>query len=190
MAAWPGWERAVLALLGAPDTAENVRFLDGWHDYEGSVCRYNPLNTTLPFGGSTQCNSVGVQSYPSTSAGAQATANTLLNGYYNDIVAALRSGNPFRYSNPQAVAAEITKWGTPNYAGVYLSVVGIGTPGGTPPLPNIVPDYTPVPTAPGAHNAWGDLRNAVNRKLPTALARSAAVRRAARRRLHRKGRTL
>jgi hypothetical protein len=190
MAAWPGWARDVLALLGAPDSAENERFLNGWQAYEGSNCANNPLNTTLSFGGSSQCNSVGVQSYPSTSAGAQATAKTLENGYYPDIVAALRSGNPFKYKNPQAVAAQVTKWGTPNWANIYLSLVGIGTPGGTAPLPPVLPDYTPVPVAPKAHDAWGDLRNAVNRKLPTSLARSQAIRRAARRRLARKGRTL
>jgi hypothetical protein len=190
MAAWPGWEAAVLALLGAPNTAANVKFLDGWQAYEGSTCRYNPLNTTLPYGGSTQCNSVGVQSYPSTSAGAQATAKTLTNGYYGDVVAALRSGDPFRYSDPQAVASQITKWGTPNWANVYLSLVGITTPGGVPPLPHVVPDYTPTPVAPAAHNAWGDVRHAVNHVLPVGLARSATIRRAVRRRLHRKGRTL
>jgi len=188
VAAWTGWERDLLNALGAPLTAANLSFLSDWGGHEGSVCTFNPLNTTKQWMGSIYCTGPGVQNYSSKAVGLEATVLTLHNGFYPDIVAALMSGNPFTYSDPQAVAAQIVKWGTKPFAVVYLSLAGIQTPGGVAPLPPVIPNYTPQPIAPKAHGGWADLRTAVNRRLPTALARSQALRRAARRRLARRGR--
>jgi len=88
---------AVLADLGAPATAANTASLTAWAAHEGpwgSVGENDPLDTTLPMPGSWNFNSFGglhVQSYPSASEGAQATALTLEGGYPL-ITAALRSG--------------------------------------------------------------------------------------------------
>lgn len=185
MAAWPGWEQDVLRAIGAPLTAANVRFLSGWHAYELSNCTNNPLNTTLSYGASTRCNAAGVQSYPSKMAGTEATARTLLNGNYSALVAALRSGDPYRADHPEQVAADLRTWGTPNFAGVYLGVVAVTTPGGIPPPLLPVPP-TPAGVAARAHNGWADMRHAVNRSIPTGLARSQGFRRAAARVMRRR----
>lgn len=113
MATWPGWEGDVLRAIGAPTTAANVAFLDTWQRYEGGSAAFNPLNTTQNESGATDYNSVGVKNYPSAKVGAKATASTLTNGFYPDVVAALRSGNP---QPSQAVEAQIRTWGTSGFA--------------------------------------------------------------------------
>jgi hypothetical protein len=87
----------VLADLGAPATSANLGSLAAWAAHEGpwgSVGAWNPLDTILPEPGSWAFNSFGgglhVQSYPTASEGAQATAVTI--GGYPGITAALRSG--------------------------------------------------------------------------------------------------
>jgi len=174
---WQGWETAVLNAGGWPVTPDNVRFLQEWHPYEKSNCGYNPLNTTLPTKGSTNCvhvpkSNLWVQNYISKSSGAKATAVTFQGPFYPNIQAALQQGNPYVYPAPQALADEITTWGTPKYAAFYLQqVTGVTTP---PPSP-----ATASASIPSGHSGWGDLRNSVNRHLPTQLARSQALRMAA-----------
>ena len=71
--------------------------------------RYNPLDTTLPEPGATDMNSVGVKAYTSWSEGLAATVETLENGLYGNILAALSAGD-----NAPAVAAAVavSPWGT------------------------------------------------------------------------------
>lgn len=86
---------AVLAAIGAPPTAANLHSMDAWRTHETPwppVAANNPLNTTQQMTGATDYNSVGVKNYPSALEGVTATAATLLNGNYGDVVAALRSG--------------------------------------------------------------------------------------------------
>lgn len=86
---------AVLTAIGAPPTAANLRSMDAWRTHETPwppVAANNPLNTTQQMTGATDYNSVGVKNYPSSLEGIAATATTLLNGNYGDVVAALRSG--------------------------------------------------------------------------------------------------
>jgi hypothetical protein len=143
VAAWTGWETAVLFQLGVPDTQANVRFLHDWHPYEQSKCTNNPLNTTLRTSTSKDCvqvsGSTWVQSYPTEQAGAKATADTLRGSLYVAIVNALKGGDPYGYGIPLAVANGIRTWGTPLYADAYLKAVGAE------------PKVTPPPTqAPGS----------------------------------------
>src|SRR5215831_12308909 len=84
--------RSVLATLGAPQTAANIRSVMAWVQREGGGGSNNPLNTTLPMPGATDFNSVGVKNYSSIGVGIAATVKTLLGGNYSDIVAALKSG--------------------------------------------------------------------------------------------------
>lgn len=88
---------AVLADLGAPDTAADVSSLEAWQTREQpwpSPAAWNPLDSTLAEPGSWNYNTFGgdlhVQSYPTAAGGIQATAATL--GGYPLITAALRSG--------------------------------------------------------------------------------------------------
>jgi hypothetical protein len=111
MNTWQGWEAAVLNAIGAPVTDANVAFLDAWNNAEQSGASYNPLNTTQPASGSWSYNSAGVQEYNSPAQGANAIAATLENGYYPNILTALRSGNPLD-GNIASMEAELTTWGT------------------------------------------------------------------------------
>jgi hypothetical protein len=162
--AWPYWYRDVLKGLSAPDTAKNELFLNVWHTYEESSCSYNPLNTTQRETGSTTCNSAGVQSYPTPAVGTKATVATLENGRYPDIVAALRSGNPFTYAKAQAVAAEIRTWRTANFATWYLTQ---GPTAQTGPLTQSPP---PLGTTHQVTDAWAALMREMGKHTPGRLA--------------------
>jgi cell wall-associated NlpC family hydrolase len=95
-----GFFTAVLAGLGAPATAANMRSLEAWylHEYPSwpPAAQDDPLDTTLKMAGSWNYNTFGdglhVQSYPTAAEGARATALTLENGY-PQVTAALRSGD-------------------------------------------------------------------------------------------------
>jgi hypothetical protein len=165
VAAWTGWEADVLAALGAPDSSESALFLTTWHTYEQSACRNNPLNTTEAWPMAVNCNSVGVKSYASTSDGAKATATTLRNGNYPDILAALRSGNPFASAAAGNVAAQLTKWGTPLFAAWYTEHTG------TPQAGKVTGQTAGTQTASG-HRGYADLRNSFARHLPNQLVKS------------------
>jgi len=110
MASYPGWQQALLRIIGAPATKQNIRFLDAWQRSEGGSARFNPLNTTFRVGGAGTYNSVGVKNYASPQQGAMATARTLLNGRYGGLVAGLRSGS----ADPRRLAQILgaSPWGT------------------------------------------------------------------------------
>lgn len=86
------WARAELRTLGFPRTPANVTSLVAWQNREGGGGAFNPLNTTQPEPGATVFNSVGVRNYPDVAEGVAATAVTMRNGNYGDVLAALASG--------------------------------------------------------------------------------------------------
>jgi hypothetical protein len=114
------WATDLLNQLGLPVTAENVKALGAWAQAEGTKATYNPLATTQSMPGATSFNRVGVRNYASYSDGIAATARTLTNGHYPNILAALRSGTS-AVAVAQAVAN--SPWGTGS--GV-LRVLGAG----------------------------------------------------------------
>lgn len=96
-----GWIDALLASVGAPKNGANESSVADWINHEtagwppadGSTVVNNPMNTAEACCGGYSINSVGVQAYPSLSAGLQATVITLENGNYGDILSQLRQGN-------------------------------------------------------------------------------------------------
>jgi hypothetical protein len=113
-----GYTAALLAALGAPDTAANASSLAAWISRETPwppVASWNAMNTTLPMPGSWVFNSVGVQSYPSESEGVQANAATLSGGYPL-IVSSLRSGSGL--CGNLSLAGEFLTWSGGGYSGV------------------------------------------------------------------------
>lgn len=103
---------ALLGRLGIKPNPYNVRAIVGWEKAEGghwnNSARYNPLNTTQDAPGAAPMNSVGVKAYGSWEQGLDATAKTLKNGRYGQILRALRG------RDPGAVAGAIgsSPWGT------------------------------------------------------------------------------
>lgn len=119
---------AVLADIGAPDTANNEANLERWSTFENTLAQENPLATTQ--GSGSVFNSAGVKDFSTAAQGEQATAATLLNGYYPDIVSELRASAPLGSWDTPSVIHEINTWGTHGFAN-YIS--GGGTQGTTPP---------------------------------------------------------
>jgi hypothetical protein len=111
--------KAVLANMGAPPSAANVNSLASWFKKEfpswPPAAGYNPMATTQKMPGSTQYNSVGVQNYSDAKTGALATSNTLVNGHYPGIVAALKSGNGLCGGG---LASEFSTWSGGGYTSV------------------------------------------------------------------------
>ena len=110
-----GWQSDILAGIGAPQSASNIRKLSAWNQCEGNkggasgVPINNPFNTTLSCCGGTSVNSAGVKAYPSWSAGLQATVSTLQSGFYVRIVNNLRSDGSF---SDFASSVGSSPWGT------------------------------------------------------------------------------
>lgn len=121
----------MLANIGAPATQANIDFLDKWQRFEGGTAAFNPLNTTQPAPGASSYNSVGVRNYTSPAQGALATGQTLLNGRYNHVVAALRSGDAasFALRDPIGVGQEVNTWGTTSFGNAIKSRTPVSAAG-------------------------------------------------------------
>lgn len=147
----PHWQEAILSGIGAPVTSPNLDFLNAWTRAEGGAAANNPFNTTQPFSGASSYNSVGVRNYPTPRAGITATIETLKNGRYGNIIAALQRGTNAR-SAAQALAN--SPWGTgalvlkilgaqPNQPGAVTAPVSGGAPGPSR-LPQAAPPAPPI----------------------------------------------
>lgn len=106
------WRFRLLHAIHAKGRWQNRRLLDAWARAEGGTARWNPLNSTQPWPGATDYNSVHVRNYPSGAAGVAATAATLVNGRYDGIVADLRVGKNTAQEIVRRNAAEFGTWGT------------------------------------------------------------------------------
>ena len=99
----------LLKRLGMPQTQENVRAMMAWQAAEGTSAAFNPLATTRQAPGATDLNSVGVKNFRSYEQGLQTTIDTLRNGLYGNILAALRDG---KSAARVAQAVAESPWGT------------------------------------------------------------------------------
>ncbi len=108
-----------LVAIGEPDTVYNAQAVVAWEMMEGgnweNTARYNPLDTTQPYDGSTPMNSVGVQAFRSWRDGLAANTITILNGFYGPILAALAADNSVRGEVVVARAVGNSPWGTPDF---------------------------------------------------------------------------
>jgi hypothetical protein len=127
----------LLSRINAPITDSNIAAMTTWMKFEGggggkatglgvNSATFNPLNTTLKTSGSTgSMNSVGVQRYASYDAGLSATVQTLQNGKYNSILAALKQGTS---TSDVLGAVNSSPWGTniPGYSAGSNSTTSSG----------------------------------------------------------------
>ncbi len=143
----PNLYTAILTKLGAPPSVNNVAILDEWQHYEGGSAANNPLDTTRSgYAGETPYNTFGndehVWNYPDLETGAQATADTLRNGYYPAIVAALGADLPrVQWDGDAAIIAELRTWGTTGFADALTSAAPAPAPA---PAPVAATSPTPV----------------------------------------------
>jgi len=104
------WCVSLLDRLGYPVTSESLRGLVAWIEAESNAASLrNPLATTMGAPGAHNANSVGVKGYPSDEIGLDATVQTLHNGHYAEILAALERGDS-ALAITEAVAR--SPWGT------------------------------------------------------------------------------
>lgn len=87
---------------------------------ENTTAANNPLATTQVSANSTSLpgNSAGVQEYPTLQEGAQATADTLNNGHYPNILNALETNSFF---NINGIISDLRVWGTSDLADAIQS---------------------------------------------------------------------
>src|SRR5215469_6272082 len=104
------WDLLLAKKLGVAPTPEVIKFLHTWTAAEGGGATNNPFNTTQPgFGSLGNYNSVGVKNYATPEGGINATAATLMNGRYGNILQAMRSGTS---ALAMAEALQNSPWGT------------------------------------------------------------------------------
>ena len=75
----------VLDRLGIHRSEFALAAFDAWARMENTRARWNPLATIMKATGSSDFNSVGVQNYPDSETGMEATADTLALSYYDAI---------------------------------------------------------------------------------------------------------
>jgi hypothetical protein len=114
MTAFETWAAGVLHGVQAPIDSVNVDTLWAWSGAESlprdrmSWC--NPLNTTQPWPGARDMNSVGVKAYLTVDDAIAATVATLTNGYYPTILHHLRNSVP--HGQWADACNDLGKWGT------------------------------------------------------------------------------
>lgn len=85
-----------------------VDALVDWEPYEDTSACWNPLATTWKMDVICDFNSIGVQHYQDQDMGVRATANTLNQGYYDDIRKMLR----LEAFDREGLRAALSTWGT------------------------------------------------------------------------------
>jgi len=115
------WQAQLAGMLGVNLTPAVNQYFNAWAQAEGGGATNNPFNTTMSgYGATGNYNSVGVKNYGSSQQGLQATAATLMNGKYGNIMQALRQGTNARQ---MALALANSPWGT---GALVLKVLGGG----------------------------------------------------------------
>lgn len=125
------WATSLLLALGNSAPSNQTRqFVEAWTQQEGggftNNCRYNLLNTMQTAPGSTQCSGTikGIQSYSDVNSSIQANAQAIQNGYYPNLLHALRYNDTQALAASNGVAKDLTTWVQgPNYSGIDTSYV-------------------------------------------------------------------
>lgn len=141
MAGWTGWEKDLLATIGAPNTAKTRLWLSEWEAAERTPCSDNPLSATVDLTGSTRCKELSggvyARAYKSHTQGLAATSRQLNEAQFDAIRQALHSGDPFSFTNWQLVVGALGAWGAHVFAGEYAQAMNASA--GTPGPPQSVP---------------------------------------------------
>lgn len=125
----------LLTILPGKVNEDTESFLVNWMGLENTQAGYNPLATTQYMPGATEFNSVGVRNYPNRTVGLQATKETLLNGFYPNIVKALEDGDPYAAQDKGELSAELHTWSGGGYSHVPgTSKVQAPAPAGASPI--------------------------------------------------------
>lgn len=127
------WAVDFLAAIGngSPDAA-TMAFVVAWQASENTAAAFNPLATTQPMPGDSCFNYLegkcGVRNYVDRAQGIEASATTIRNGRYPNMLAGLVGNDPERALD----AGELGTWGTgvKNVEALYRSAPPASTSGG------------------------------------------------------------
>lgn len=120
---------------------------------EDSTAHFNPLDTTEPYPGASDYNTVGVKNYPSFQAGVDATIKTLNNGDYGQVLSTVHLGAPavvilhaFGASPWGGVGNYLWEQTLPRVEADFATLAGVAVaePSAATPGPDPVPAATPL----------------------------------------------
>jgi hypothetical protein len=147
-------------------TADNISGLEAWFAREGGTAggANNPLNVkTRGLGSHVLPN--GISKFDTFEEGVNATAETIGNGYYPDIVRAIGAGNFGTQANGSGLSSDFAKWSGNGYTtlnGTKGSATAV-TPGTAPDLGVVVPG-SPIPNPlPSISSFLGSLEQSIPR---------------------------
>lgn len=128
---------AVLQGKGWPVTQANVQWLVNLMAREGSSAANNPMDSTKPTSDSYNLpgNSAHVQQYPSFAEGVQAAINTLSNGNYPNVDAALASGDAMTWDREGKLATDLHTWSAGPNAPMSHGYTTVANVNGKPDTP-------------------------------------------------------
>jgi len=126
------WARNILKAMGMDDDPNPVVAVVCWIAGEAPAtptgAQNNPMNSTQQISGSTDFNSVGVQNYKTKEDGLKATVQTIRNGRYDDIIAALRDKRDYVTTT---TIIDRSDWRGTNHSPHYVLIArGIKNSGG------------------------------------------------------------
>lgn len=154
MAVTPGsFAASLLRSLGDPATPQNLSSIGAWEAEEGgnwkNTAKFNPLNTTEKMPGSGDTGTQGdIGVYQNWNQGLKATDNTLNNGDYGDILAALKTGKGLHGNLPG-----LKTWSGGGYTSIEGDSAPVNTAGdpivaGGPTMPQKPTLAQPIANAP------------------------------------------
>lgn len=161
MATWSGFQTDLLNAAGLGASTMQQQFILDWNTAASTDCRNNPVDISRNVSGSTSCKRLTparvARNYTSHSSAGGAFKGQLRSGNFPHLLAALETSNPYAYTDPQGVEADLNKWGSPKQAAYYAKNATGGTTAGS------------GAGAPHTHKGWESLRTSVNVHLPAAL---------------------
>jgi hypothetical protein len=157
------------------NTPATRAFLTDWHANVIANCRNNPVEISHTARGATHCTWLtpvrDAKNYTSPAQASTAFAAQLRGGAFPALLAALESAVPLDPPNPDAVLANLRKWGSVGFSAWLEAEIKKRHPPGQPP---------PAPLSlPHVHKGWAALRKSVNVRLPHSLHQAERLRKQA-----------
>lgn len=143
-----------------------------WNTAAASNCNNNPVDISHVTSTSGNCTKLTqtrtAQNYPTHEAAASAFNAEIHSGNFPHLLSALGSSDPYSYSDPAGVEADLTTWGSAAMAAYYKKNATGGSSGGGSSGTSL--------HAPKALNGWSAIRRTFNVDMVDALKTSERTR--------------
>lgn len=165
MAAWNGFPQELLKAAHLGTATYQVQFMFDWNTAAASNCTNNPVDISHQTSTSGNCTKLTqtrtAQNYSTHGAAAAAFSSELHSGDFPHLLSALGSSDPYAYSDPASVEADLVKWGSAAMAAYYTKNATGGSSGGG--------GSGAGGRAPRAHQGWAALQHSLNDNWKPAL---------------------